>query len=90
MGHKQFVGEGGGSKKGKEKGRKGKEKGRKEEKKKEENRRKMRKKKRKRGKGKKKRKECCAVSRLRRRRTQNYATRGRFPPSPVILRLRAM
>ena len=48
-GHKQFVGEGGGSRKGKEKGtkeekRKGNEKGRKEEKRKEEKRRKMRKK----------------------------------------------
>ena len=41
------------------------------------------KKKRKRGKGKRKRKECHVVSRPGRRRTQNYTTRGRFPPTPV-------
>ena len=70
---------------GKKKGRKGKEKGGKEEKKKEEKRRKMRKKKRKRGKGKRKRKECYAVSRTGLRRTRNCATRGRFPPTLVIL-----
>ena len=44
-------------------------------------------KKRKRGKGKRKRKRkrkrCRAVSRPERRRTQNCATRGRFPPTPV-------
>ena len=72
------------SRKGKEKGRKGKEKGRKEEK-----RRKMRKNKRKRGKEKRKMKECRVVSRLGQRRTRNCATRGRFPPTPVILRLGA-
>ena len=52
------------------KSRKEKEKVRKEEK-------------RKRGKGKRKRKECRAVSRPGRRRTWNYATRGRFPPTSV-------
>ena len=40
-------------------------------------------KKRKRGKGKRKMKECRAVSRTGWRRTQNCATRGRFPPTPV-------
>ena len=40
--------------------------------------------KRKRGKGKRKRKECRAVS-----ITRNWATRGRFPPTPVIFRLGA-
>ena len=48
------------------------------------------KKKRKRGKGKRKRKECYAVSRTGLERTQNCATRGRFPPTPVILRIGAM
>ena len=37
-----------------------------------------------------KRKECCAVSRPRRQRTRNCATRGRFPPTLVILCLGAM
>ena len=37
-----------------------------------------------------KRKECCAVNRPRRQRTRNCATRGRFPPTLVILRLGAM
>ena len=62
--------------KGKEKGRKGEEKGRKrkEEKKNEEER---------------KRKECHAVSRPRRQRTRNCATRGRFPHTLVILCLGA-
>ena len=46
-------------------------------------------KKRKRGKGKRKRKECRTVSRPGRRRTQNCATRGRFPHTPVNLRLGA-
>ena len=45
---------------------------------------------RKRGKRNRKRKECCAVSRPGRQRTRNYATRGRFPPTLVILRLGAM
>ena len=70
---------------GKEKGRKGKEKWRKEEKKKEENRRKMRKKE----KEERKKKECCVVTRPGRQRTRNCATRGRFPPTPVILCLGA-
>ena len=70
--------------KGKEKGRKGKKKGRKEEKRKEENRRKRRKKE----KGERKRKECRAVSRPEWQRSRNYAMRGKFPPTPVILRIR--
>ena len=41
------------------------------------------------GKGKRKMKECHAVSRPRHRRTRNCATRGRFPPTPVIVRLGA-
>ena len=48
---------------------------------------KRRRKGRKRGKRKRKRKECCAVSRPRRKKTWNCATRGRFPPTLVILRL---
>ena len=35
-------------------------------------------------------KECHAVSKPRRKRTQNYATRGRFPPTLVIFRLGAV
>ena len=75
--------------KGEEKGRKGKErrKGGKEKKRKEEKRRR---KGRKRGKRKRKRKECCAVSRPGRQRTRNCATRGRFPPTLVILCLGAV
>ena len=46
------------------------------------------KKKRKRGKGKRRCKECHVVGRPGQRRTRNCATRGRFPPTPVILRLR--
>ena len=42
---------------------------------------------RKRGKRKRKRKECRAVRRPRLQRTRNCATRGRFPPILVILRL---
>ena len=45
---------------------------------------------RKRGKRKRKRKECCAVSRPGRQSTRNCATRGRFPPTLVILRLGAV
>ena len=45
---------------------------------------------RKRGKRKRNRKDCCAVSRLGRQRTRNCATRGRFPPTLVILRLGAV
>ena len=84
--------EGGGRKKrkgGEEKRKGGKErrKGGKEKKRKEEKRRRNR---RKRGKRKRKRKECCAVSRPGRQRTQICATRGRFPPNRVILLLRAV
>ena len=64
-----------------------KKKEREEKKRKEE---KIRRKGRKRGKRKRKRKECCAVSRPGRQRTRNCATRGRFPPTLVILRLGAM
>ena len=35
-------------------------------------------------------KECCAASRPGRQRTRNEATRGRFPPTLVILHLGAM
>ena len=92
----QFVGEqqreGGGREKrkgGKEKRKGGKErrKGGKEKKRKEEKRRR---KGRKRGKRKRKMKEYCAVNRPRRQRTRNCATRGRFPPTLVILRLGAV
>ena len=44
----------------------------------------------KRDKRKRKRKECCAVSRLGQQRTRNCFTRGRFPPTLVILRLGAV
>ena len=84
-------GEGGGRenrKGGEEKRKGGKERrtGGKVKKRKEEKRRR---KGRKRGKIKRKRKECCAVSRPERQRTQNCTTRGRFPPTLVILRLGA-
>ena len=74
---------------GKEKRKGGKErrKGGKEKKRKEEKR--IRKG-RKRGKIKRTRKECCEVSTPGRQRTQNCATRGRFPPTLVILRLGAV
>ena len=65
-------------------------KGRREERKGERKEEKRRKKGRKRGKRKRKRKECCAVSSPGWQRTRNYATRGRFPPTLVILRLGAM
>ena len=68
----------------KRKGGKERRKGGKEKKMKEEKRRR---KGRKRGKRKRKRKECCAVSRSGRQRIRNCATRGRFPPTLVILRL---
>ena len=71
----------------KRKGGKEKRKGGKEKKRKKEN---SGKKKRKREKGKRKRKKCRAVSRPGRRRTRNYATIDRFPPTRVILRLRAV
>ena len=51
---------------------------------------KRRRKGRKRGKRKRKRKECCAVSTPGRQRTRNCATRGRFPPTLVNLRLGAV
>ena len=78
-------GEGGGREKrkgGKEKRNRGKGKKKKEGK--------RRRKRRKGGKRKRKRKECRAVSRTRRKRTRNCATRGRFPPTLVILRLGAV
>ena len=78
-------GEGGGREK--RKGGKERRKGGKEKKNKEEKRRR---KGRKRGKRKRKRKECCAVSRPGRKRTQNYATKCRFPPTLIILRLGAV
>ena len=85
-------GEGGGREKrkgGKEKRKGGKERrnGGKGRKMKEEKRRR---KGRKRGKRKRKREECCAVSRPGRQRTRNCAIRGRFPPTLVILCLRAV
>ena len=75
--------------KGEEKGRKGKEK----ERRREENERRKEKKKgeeERKKKKKRERKECCAVSRPGRQRTRNCATRGRFAPTLVILRLRAV
>ena len=63
------------------------EKGGKRRKKKEEKRRI---KGRKRGKRKRKMKECYTVSRPGRPRTRNCATRGRFTPTLVILRLGAV
>ena len=62
-------------------------KGEREEKKRKRKKKREEKKKRKRGKGKRKMRECHAVSRTRRRRTRNCATRGRFPHTLVILRL---
>ena len=67
-----------GSSKDKRKGGKERRKGGKER---------RRRKGRKRGKRKRKKKECYAVSRPGRKRTQNCATRGRFPPTLIILRL---
>ena len=64
---------------GREKRKGGKEKKREEEK--------RRRKRRKKGKRKRKRKECRAVSRPTRQKTRNCATRGRFPPTLVILSL---
>ena len=69
--------------KGKEEGRKGEEKERKEEKRRGKGRKREKKRKR-------KRKECCAVSKPGRERTRNCATRGRFPPTLVILCLGAV
>ena len=88
----QFVerqGEGGGREK--RKGGKEKRKGGKEKKKEEKKRRKKRRRrgKKKREKKKRKRKECRAVSRPKRQRTWNCTTRGRFPPTLIILRLGA-
>ena len=45
---------------------------------------------RKKGKRKRNRKECCAVSRPGWQGTWNCTARGRFPPTLVILRLRAV
>ena len=55
-------------------------KGRKEKKEK-------RKERRKKGNEEGKQNQCRLGSRTRQQRTWNYATRGRFPPTPVILRL---
>ena len=58
----------------------------------EENKKKERRKEKKKGEDerkKRKSKECCTVSRPGRQKTQNCATRGRFPPTLVILRLGA-
>ena len=76
--------------KGKEKGRKGEEKGRKGKEKGTKIKEKERRKGRKRGKRMRKTKEYCAVSKPGWQRTQNCATRGRFPPTLVILRLGAV
>ena len=73
--------------KGEEKGSKGKEKGRKRE---EKEVRKEKKKGKEERKKKRKRKECYVVSRPGWKRTRNCATRGRFPPTLVILRLGAV
>ena len=73
--------------KGKEKWRKGNEKGMKME---EKERRKEKKKWEEERKKKEERRECCAVSRPGRQRTRNCATRGRFPPTLVILCLGAV
>ena len=76
--------------KGKEKGRKGEEKGRKGKEKGRKIKEKERRKEKKKGEEERKKKECRAVSRPRRRRTRNCATRCRFPPTLVILRLGAV
>ena len=65
-------------------------KGGREERKREMKEEKRRIKGRKRGKRKRKRKECCTMSRPGRQRTQNCATKGRFPPTLVILHLGAV
>ena len=82
-----------GSSKEKRKGGKEKEEERRrerEERKGERKEEKRRRKGRKRGKRKRKRKECCVVSRPGRKKTRNCDTRGRFPPTQVILRLEAV
>ena len=66
--------------------RKGGREARKGERKEEKRRRKGRK----RVKRKRKRKECCVVSSPGRQSTQNCPTRGRFPPTLVILHLGAV
>ena len=79
--------------KGKEEGRKGEEKGRKGKEKENGGKGKKKREEERGGREEKergKRKECCAVNRPGRQRTQNCATRGRFPPTLVILRLGAM
>ena len=81
---------GGSSKEEEEEGRKGEREERKGERKGERKEEKRRINGRKRGKRKRKRKECCALSRLGRQRTRNCTTRGRFPPTLVILLLGAV
>ena len=73
----------------KRKGGKEKRKGGKKRKRKKKREEKMEEKRKGRGKGKRKRKECHIESRPGRRRTRNCATRSRFPPTLVILRLGA-
>ena len=79
-----FVQVGRGKKEEEGKREKEERKGKREERR--ENRRKMRKKEKK----ERKMKECHAVSKPKRQRTQNCATRGRFPPTSIILHLGAM
>ena len=76
--------------KGKEKGRKGEEKGRKGKEKERKRKEKERRKEKNKGEEERKRKECSAVRRPRLQRTRNCTTRGRFPPTLVILRLGAV
>ena len=100
----QFGGRGSSFSPWEQQGERGREKGKEEERRREmeereggrEERRGERKEEKRRGKGRKrgkrmrKRKECCAVRRPGRKRPQNCATRGRFPPTLVILRLGAV
>ena len=78
--------------KGKEKGRKGKEKGGERKGERDEKKRKGKKKREEErgGREEKERGKGCTVSIPRRKKTQNCATRGRFPPTLVILRPGAM
>ena len=85
---KEKEGEGKKRKGGKEKRKGGKER-RKEGKERRKKEEKRRRKGRKRGKRKRKMKECCTVRRPKRQITRNCATRGRFSPTLVILRLGA-
>ena len=79
----QAKGEEGGGREKRNGGKEERKKEREEKKRKEKRRRKMRK----RGKRKRKMRECRAVSKPKRQRTRNCATRSRFPPTLVILRL---